>query len=326
MYPKTRRQCISWKGICPPALCVAWGALCLPFLTAGVISIRHLMQQRRKSVLLLAMSGAFIFVISSLKIPSVTGSCSHMTGTGLAAILFGVPAASVLGVIVLVFQAVLLAHGGLTTLGANTFSMAVAGPLLAWGIYQAGKKLGLPKLPVVFAAAMLGDLLSFGPMNLELDEKEVRRRVEKALESLGLMAYRRRGPQYLSGGEKRRVAIADILAMEPRIMLLDEPSSNLDPAGRRLLEEVLQSLHEDGMTLVVATHDVDFAWRWADRILVFHGGKLERDASPEEVFQDQALLDRCGLEQPLLWQVARGLNVPAPHDPAEFAAYRLGGK
>ena len=139
------------EGYLPPALCVAWGALCLPFLTAGIISIRHLMQQRRKSVLLLAMSGAFIFVISSLKIPSVTGSCSHMTGTGLAAILFGVPAASVLGVIVLVFQAVLLAHGGLTTLGANTFSMAVAGPLLAWGIYQAGKKLGLPKLPVVFA-------------------------------------------------------------------------------------------------------------------------------------------------------------------------------
>lgn len=156
------------EGYLPPALCVAWGALCLPFLTAGVISIRHLVQQRRKSVLLLAMSGAFISVISSLKIPSVTGSCSHMTGTGLAAILFGVPAASVLGVIVLVFQAVLLAHGGLTTLGANTFSMAVAGPLLAWGIYQAGKKLGLPKLPVVFAAAMLGDLLTYCVTSLQL--------------------------------------------------------------------------------------------------------------------------------------------------------------
>lgn len=179
---------------------------------------------------------------------------------------------------------------------------------------------------VQLLAGSVEEEISFGPMNLELDEKEVRRRVEKALESLGLMAYRRRGPQYLSGGEKRRVAIADILAMEPRIMLLDEPSSNLDPAGRRLLEEILQSLHEDGMTLVVATHDVDFAWRWADRILVFHGGKLERDASPGEVFQDQALLDRCGLEQPLLWQVARVLNVPAPHNPEEFAAYRLGGK
>lgn len=69
-----------------------------------------------------------------------------------------------------------------------------------------------------------------------------------------------------------------------------------------------------------------FAWRWADRILVFHGGKLERDASSGEVFQDQALLDRCGLEQPLLWQVARILNVPAPHNPEEFAAYQLGGK
>ena len=78
---------------------------------------------------LIAMSGAFIFVISSLKIPSVTGSCSHMTGTGLGAIMFGPASVSVLGIIVLIFQAVLLAHGGLTTLGANTFSMAIAGPL-----------------------------------------------------------------------------------------------------------------------------------------------------------------------------------------------------
>ena len=77
------------------------------------------------------MSGAFIFVISSLKIPSVTGSCSHMTGTGLGAILFGPAAVSVLGLIVLLFQAVLLAHGGLTTIGANTFSMAIAGPLVS---------------------------------------------------------------------------------------------------------------------------------------------------------------------------------------------------
>lgn len=156
------------EGYLPPAFCIAWGAVCLPFLTAGVITIRRLMQQHRKTILLLAMAGAFVFVISSLKIPSVSGSCSHMTGTGLGAILFGVPATSVLGVIVLVFQALLLAHGGITTLGANTFSMAVAGPLVTWVVYQAGKKCRLPKLFTIFLAAMLGDLFTYCVTSIQL--------------------------------------------------------------------------------------------------------------------------------------------------------------
>lgn len=156
------------EGYLPPAFCIGWGAVCIPFLAAGVIAIRRLMQQHRKSILLLAMAGAFVFVISSLKIPSVTGSCSHMTGTGLGAILFGVPATSVLGLIVLLFQALLLAHGGITTLGANTFSMAVAGPLITWGLYNAGKKLKLPKLLNVFIAAMLGDVLTYCVTSVQL--------------------------------------------------------------------------------------------------------------------------------------------------------------
>ena len=156
------------EGYLPPVFCIAWGAVCLPFLTAGVITIRRLMQQHRKTILLLAMAGAFVFVISSLKIPSVSGSCSHMTGTGLGAILFGVPATSVLGVIVLVFQALLLAHGGITTLGANTFSMAVAGPLVTWAVYQAGKKCRLPKLFTIFLAAMLGDLFTYCVTSVQL--------------------------------------------------------------------------------------------------------------------------------------------------------------
>lgn len=156
------------EGYLPPVFCVAWGVVCLPFLTAGVLSIRRVVRKQQKAMLLLAMAGAFVFVISSLKIPSVTGSCSHMTGTGLAAILFGVPAASVLGVIVLVFQAILLAHGGLTTLGANTFSMAIAGPLLSWGLFRAGKKLRVPRKLNVFLAATLGDLFTYCVTSLQL--------------------------------------------------------------------------------------------------------------------------------------------------------------
>ncbi len=166
--PQTVSAMHIMEGYLPPAFCIGWGAICLPFLAAGIIFIRRLIREHRKSVLLLAMAGAFIFVISSLKIPSVTGSCSHMTGTGLGAILFGVPVTSVLGVIVLLFQALLLAHGGLTTLGANTFSMAVAGPLLTWGIYKLGEKCKLPKLLNVFLAAMLGDLFTYCVTSIQL--------------------------------------------------------------------------------------------------------------------------------------------------------------
>lgn len=156
------------EGYLPPVDCVAWGVVCLPFLAWGLTTIRRLVRHQRKALLLLAMSGAFVFVISSLKIPSVSGSCSHMTGTGLAAILFGAPAAAVLGLIVLVFQALLLGHGGLTTLGANTFSMGIAGPLVSFGLYRLWRKLGLPRLAGVFAAAFAGDLITYCVTSIQL--------------------------------------------------------------------------------------------------------------------------------------------------------------
>lgn len=156
------------EGYLPGVHCIVWGVICLPFLIAGIISIRHTLQKKRRVLLLLAMSGAFIFVISSLKIPSVTGSCSHMTGTGLGAMLFGPAATSVLGVIVLIFQAILLAHGGLTTLGANTFSMAIAGPLFTWVLYKLGKKIKINRKLNVFIAAALGDLLTYCVTSIQL--------------------------------------------------------------------------------------------------------------------------------------------------------------
>lgn len=167
-FPQAAGAMHIMEGHMPLAHCVAWGIICLPFLAAGTISIRRTLQKQRRLMILLAMSGAFIFVISSLKIPSVTGSCSHMTGTGLSAILFGPVAASVLGVIVLIFQAILLAHGGLTSLGANTFSMAIAAPLLTWLLYQLGKKLKMNRRMNIFIAAALGDLFAYGITSLQL--------------------------------------------------------------------------------------------------------------------------------------------------------------
>ncbi|MDR3238535.1 MAG: energy-coupling factor ABC transporter permease [Clostridiales bacterium] len=156
------------EGYLPLAQCVIWDAAALPFLAVGVVRVRHVLQSQRRLLILLAMSGAFIFVISSLKIPSVTGSCSHMTGTGLAAILFGPAITCVLGLIVLIFQAILLAHGGLTTLGANTFSMAIAGPLFAWFLYKLGKSLKINRKVNVFIAAAIGDLLTYCVTSLQL--------------------------------------------------------------------------------------------------------------------------------------------------------------
>lgn len=156
------------EGYLPLVHCVVWGAICLPFLAAGIINLRRTTTEKPRTLILLAMSGAFIFVISSLKIPSVTGSCSHMTGTGLAAILFGVSSTSILGIIVLIFQAILLAHGGLTTLGANTFSMAIAGPVLTYLLYQLGVKLKWNRKVTIFIAAALGDLFTYCVTSLQL--------------------------------------------------------------------------------------------------------------------------------------------------------------
>lgn len=168
--------------------------------------------------------------------------------------------------------------------------------------------------------------ISFGPMNLGFSREEVRRRVDGAIEQLRLEDLRHRAPQYLSGGEKKRVSIADALAMEPELLLLDEPSAGLDPENRRLLEETLNMLGERGLALAVATHDVDFAWRWARRILVFHEGFLAADRTPEELFSDGELLTACRLEQPMLFRAAGALGIRPPPRTMEEWERAVSGK
>ena len=167
-FPQTVNAMHIMEGYLPLVHSIVWSAVSLPFVVIGIISIRHTLQRNRRLLILLAMSGAFIFVISSLKIPSVTGSCSHMTGTGLSAILFGPMITSVLGMIVLIFQAILLAHGGLTTLGANTFSMAIIGPILVILFYKFGNKVKLNRKVNIFIAATLGDLFTYCITSVQL--------------------------------------------------------------------------------------------------------------------------------------------------------------
>lgn len=156
------------EGYLPGGWCIAWGFLCIPFLVAGAISLKKKIAHQGRVKLLIALCAAFVFIISSLKIPSVTGSCSHPTGTGLGAILFGPSVMSVLGVIVLIFQAILLAHGGLTTLGANTFSMAIFGPFVAYGIFKLMKKCKAPNALAVFLAATVGDMATYALTSVQL--------------------------------------------------------------------------------------------------------------------------------------------------------------
>ena len=155
------------EGFLPPAWAAFWFAVAIPFWVIGFIHIKRLVAQKPETRLMLGLAGAFAFVLSALKIPSVTGSCSHPTGTGLGAILFGPFVMSILGGIVLLFQALLLAHGGLTTLGANTVSMGIVGPLVAWGLWH-GLKGRLPQAWVVFLAAAVANLLTYVTTSVQL--------------------------------------------------------------------------------------------------------------------------------------------------------------
>ena len=149
------------EGFLPPVHAAAWTAASLPFLVMGARSVARVTREHPRAKLLLASAGAFAFVLSALKLPSVTGSCSHPTGTGLGAILFGPSVMAVLGAIVLLFQALLLAHGGITTLGAKCFSMAIAGPWVAYGVFRLIRCLGGRLSLAVFLAAALGDLTTY---------------------------------------------------------------------------------------------------------------------------------------------------------------------
>lgn len=169
--------------------------------------------------------------------------------------------------------------------------------------------------------------VSFGPMNLRLPRDEVARRVDHALEYMDLQAFRARPPHDLSGGEKKRVSIADILAMESEVILLDEPAASLDPAGEERLEQVLDRLSGEGRTLLISTHDVDFAFRWATRAVVFSAGRILADNTPQAVFEDAALLRQAHLRCPVLAEVfaalrVRGLVPPGASCPTTTAALK----
>lgn len=166
----------------------------------------------------------------------------------------------------------------------------------------------------LFAPSVAEDV-SFGPLNLGLDQAETRRRVDAALAAMDISHLADRATHMLSFGQKKRVAIAGLVAMQPEILLLDEPTAGLDHQGTQKLLVLLNELGRNGATLVFSTHDIDLAYRFADDVALFDGGKFIAFGATEAVLSDQALVQRAKLETPFLLKLglqARALGLVAP--------------
>ena len=149
----------------------------------------------------------------------------------------------------------------------------------------------------LFSASVFQEI-SFGILNLGVDEETARREVEKVIRELEITPFQNRPAHALSGGQKKQVAIADILVMHPEIMILDEPASALDAAHTKKVHELIRGLTEQGITVLMSLHDIDYAWAWADEIVLMHEGKVMKQGTPREVCEDEEALKKAGLARP----------------------------
>jgi energy-coupling factor transport system ATP-binding protein len=153
--------------------------------------------------------------------------------------------------------------------------------------------------------------IAFGPKNLGLSEEEINNRVKRAMNMVGLDfdEYRGKSPFDLSGGQKRRVAIAGVVAMEPKVLILDEPTAGLDPKGRDDILTQIKKLHEEyEMTIILVSHSMEDVAKVAGRILVMHNGKCILDGKPSEVFKKSEVLEKVGLAVPQITYLIKELN------------------
>lgn len=171
----------------------------------------------------------------------------------------------------------------------------------------------------LFSASVYEEI-SFGILNLGADEEMAGREVERVIRELEITPFQDRPAHALSGGQKKQVAIADILVMHPEVMILDEPSAALDPVHARKVEEIVEGLTGQGITVLMATHDIDYAYRWADEIVLMHEGRVLRQGTPDEVCADSRLLAEAGLEPPSVLRLygclkENGMTVNAEKSP-----------
>ncbi len=149
----------------------------------------------------------------------------------------------------------------------------------------------------LFAPTVVEDV-AFGPMNMGLSREEVDKRVDEALQRVGMAEFKNKAPHHLSGGQKKRVAIAGILAMRPQIMVLDEPTSGLDPRGASQILKILYQLNKEGMTIIISTHDVDLVPLYANQVYIISEGKIIKRGNPQEVFKDVKTIREANLRLP----------------------------
>ena len=149
----------------------------------------------------------------------------------------------------------------------------------------------------LFSASVFQEI-SFGILNLGVSQEQARKEVEEIIDYLEITPFRDKPAHALSGGQKKQVSIADILVMHPELIILDEPAAALDPKHTAMVRKIVDRLTENGITVLMATHDVNYAYEWADEVLLFHQGKLLSQGTPETVFRKADLLKETNLEQP----------------------------
>lgn len=159
----------------------------------------------------------------------------------------------------------------------------------------------------IFAPTVEEDV-AFGPLNLGLPMEEVQNRVEEALARVGMSGFEKKAPHHLSGGQKKRVAIAGILAMKPEIMVLDEPTAGLDPQGVTDLSKLLNELNNEGITILISTHEVDLVPNYANRVFVLVDGLLIGEGTPKEIFAQPEILEKANLKVPIVTELFQKLE------------------
>ena len=159
----------------------------------------------------------------------------------------------------------------------------------------------------IFAPTVEEDV-AFGPLNLGLPMEEVQNRVEEALARVGMSGFEKKAPHHLSGGQKKRVAIAGILAMKPEIMVLDEPTAGLDPQGVTDLSKLLDELNEEGITILISTHEVDLVPNYANKVFVLVDGLLIGEGTPKEIFAQPEILEKANLKVPIVTELFQKLE------------------
>jgi cobalt/nickel transport system ATP-binding protein len=174
----------------------------------------------------------------------------------------------------------------------------------------------------LFSPTVLDDVM-FGPLNQGLSPEEARKKAEWALDIVGMKEVNKI-PHYLSGGQKRLVAIAGVLAMQPKILVADEPTGDLDPSNARRIEDLLRSLRDEhGISVVVALHDMDMAARLADRICIVKNGSIIAEGPPRDILYDEPLLISAGLQMPTVAKVFKNLNIQESADKRPLSLEQL---